>query len=116
MRACARACVRVRLCVGVGEGAGGRGRTRMSSGGRYQRVITYSVIGSVFSSSPPTPDAIRASPKSHTFKSQFLFTSRLLCKQVAATCELAARSGDARSSWGFACGRLRARALARTPA
>ena len=50
----------------------------MSSGGRYQRVITYSVIGSVFSSSPPTPDAIRASPKSHTFRSQFLFTSRLL--------------------------------------
>ena len=50
----------------------------MSSGGRYQRVITYSVIGSVFSSSPPTPDAIRASPKSHTFRSQFLFTGRLL--------------------------------------
>eukprot|EP01043_Picozoa_sp_COSAG02_P027055 COSAG02_NODE_1578_length_11853_cov_3.734048_6_plen_69_part_00 len=50
----------------------------MSSGGRYQRVITYSVMGSVFSSSPPTPDAIRANPKSHTFKSQFLFTSRLL--------------------------------------
>ena len=51
----------------------------MRSGGRYQRVTTYSVKGFVLGCSPPTPDAVRADSKSHTFRSQFLLTSRLLC-------------------------------------
>lgn len=42
---------------------------KISSGARYQRVTTYSVIG--FSSAPPSSvPANRASPKSHSFKSQ----------------------------------------------
>ena len=42
---------------------------KISSGARYQRVTTYSVIG--FSSAPASSvPANRASPKSHSFKSQ----------------------------------------------
>ena len=43
-----------------------------SSGARYHRVTTYSVMNSVMTW------PVRASPKSHIFKSQLAFNSRLL--------------------------------------
>ncbi|KAG6542722.1 hypothetical protein Mapa_015881 [Marchantia paleacea] len=42
-----------------------------SSGARYHRVTTYSVIKSV-------SDVVRANPKSQIFKSQFALRSKLL--------------------------------------
>ena len=42
-----------------------------SSGARYHRVTTYSVIN-------PLSEEVLASPKSQIFKSQFAFRSRLL--------------------------------------